>query len=144
MIVTLVTGAGHAWAQSASAQSGARPRQTVPAPALPRRGPLAPASDRMLQFARDGQLLQSAAVGRQYVALTPGAARTPEHCKVLVQLAYAEFMLDRREPAKTALTAFDRACGGIAVPAEFRAEAKRVHRVLSGEPVATVYPQRKP
>jgi hypothetical protein len=139
MIVTLVY-----LPVGARAQSGARPQQAVPAPALPRRSALAPASDRMLQLARDGHLLQAGAVGRQYVALTPGAARTAEHCKVLVQLAYTEFMLERRDPAKVALTAFDRACGSITVPPEFRAEAKRVHRVLAGEPVATVYPERKP
>lgn len=134
-------------AQTGSArgtQRDVQPRQQTPAPALPKRGPLAPASERMLQFTRDGQLAQAAAVGRQEVALHPDAPRTVEHCKVLVQLAYAELLLNRREPAKAALATFDRQCGGVTVPPEFRAEAKRVHRVLAGEPVATVYPPPKP
>ena len=95
---------------------------------------------RILDLARDGQAQRAASIGRGYLVMHPGSPRTGEHCAILVGYAYADLLLARKDEARAALSVYDRGCKQRTFRDEFRLEAKRIHRVLAGEPMTTVYP----
>ncbi|MBL0171558.1 MAG: hypothetical protein IPP90_12655 [Gemmatimonadaceae bacterium] len=111
------------------------------------KAPLPPESttgQRMLELARGGEPQRAASIGHGYLAMHPGPPRTGAHCAILVAYAYADVLLNRTDEARAAIGVYDRGCKQRTFRDEFRLEAKRVHRVLAGEALTTVYPTAVP
>lgn len=124
--------------------TASRPESTA---AQPKPGPLPPESataQRMLELARGGQPQRAASIGYGYLTTHPGTPRTGAHCAILVAYAYADLLLDRTDEARSAIAVYDRGCKQRTFRDEYRLEARRIHRVLAGESMTTVYPSSVP